>query len=99
MSKPASYYRGAIERLRIARGNKCEWCGLSQSKAKLRYPNGLEFAHRHTTTVNGRGRGLPQRYHDIKNNPGAYELLCRECHLAQEAANEGRTPLPIGVPF
>lgn len=90
-------YAVKMEELRSERGNACEACGVSQAEAKLRYPNGLEFAHLVTTTVNGRGRGLPQRYHDIRNHPEAYALLCRDCHMQQE----GRRPprLPEEVPF
>lgn len=75
-------YSEAMEALRAERGNACERCGKPQSLAKFDHRNGLEFAHVITTAVNGRGRGLPQRYHDIKNNPTHYELLCRPCHLA-----------------
>jgi DNA-directed RNA polymerase subunit RPC12/RpoP len=62
-----------IADLREARGNQCRRCG---SRVKL------EFAHVKPTKVKGMGRGQQVRYGDIKRNPDAYELLCRDCHRA-----------------
>lgn len=42
----------------------------------------LEFAHLpgKPTNLDGRGRGKPERYYDIKQHPECYVLLCVECH-------------------
>lgn len=69
-------YLGKMQLLRDARGGRCE-CGCGRTE-------GLEFAHRRPTEVYGRGRGLPQRYHDIKRHPDAYVLLAPGCHKQQE---------------
>ena len=90
-----SYYKGKMEALRKERGGRCilelDGCWLTR---------GLEFAHITPTPVNGRGRGLPQRYHDIKNNPEAYLLVCRACHakaddLAEQFHNYDLEEVPF----
>jgi hypothetical protein len=63
--------RRNVQLLRDERGNRCRRCG---SRVKL------EFAHVQATALQGRSRGSIHRYYDIKKNPGAYELLCRDCH-------------------
>ncbi|MCP4878299.1 MAG: hypothetical protein GY896_22835 [Gammaproteobacteria bacterium] len=80
---PTGQYKGKMEELRQAWGGKC-LIGFSGCWKD----HGLEFAHVKPTKIkresqNGgkrSGRGLPQRYHDIKNNPGCYLLVCRACH-------------------
>lgn len=97
MPRTRGFYSRKMKELRASRGNACEACGVTQARAELHYPNGLEFAHLQTTTVNGRGRGLAVRYYDIRNHPDSYALLCRDCHMQQE---ERRPPrLPEEVPF
>ena len=76
------YYVGAVERLREARGGACEAARLQLGAC--RRTAGLEFAHLKPTRVYGRGRGRCQRYHDIKNHPESYALLCRHHHSIQE---------------
>jgi hypothetical protein len=68
--------------LREAWGGRCVACAYT---FRLEFahvkPTGLEGAKaRHGCGMDGRGRGLPQRYHDVKNHPECYVLLCRECH-------------------
>lgn len=48
----------------------------------------LQFAHLRPTGVVGRGRGSSVRARDIRRNPSAYALLCRECHRAFDAGEE-----------
>jgi hypothetical protein len=52
----------------------------------------LEFAHLpgKPTKLNGQGRGLPQRYHDVRANPDSYVLVCRR-HHAELDGRGGRT--------
>jgi len=72
-------YTKRFEQLRAEFGGRCslelEGCLKTQR---------LEFAHKRPTGIknNGHrgGRGMPQRFHDIKNNPSAYILVCRNCH-------------------
>ncbi len=80
------YYPGKMADLRAEWGGRCVWCGLPSLPS-----NPLEFVHlpgKHTT-IEGRGRGLPQRYHDIKRNPGSYVLLCRDHHTALDKRGGG----------
>lgn len=83
MSNRPGYYRRELKRLRKEFGGVCqnEDCGSVL---------GLEFAHVKPTGLNGRGRGTPQRVHDIKRNPTHYRLLCRRCHMALDF--NGRDP-------
>lgn len=94
---PRFNYSKAMRALRDERGNKCQRCGKPHSHAKFDHVNGLEFAHVITTGLNGRSRGRADRYHDIKNNPTHYELLCRPCHLAFDEKEGPR--LAQEVPF
>lgn len=66
-------YAGAMEVLRQEWGGRCVECNATED---------LEFAHLpgKPTGVCGRGRGLPQRYHDVRANPDCYVLLCEVCH-------------------
>lgn len=76
-NKRKGYYTIRMAELREERGGVCvlgfEGCWIN---------TGLEFAHIKETKLSdiARGRGMPQRYHDIKNNPDAYILVCRHCH-------------------
>lgn len=80
------YYTRKMTELRHSRGGRCERCGSTEC---------LEWAHvipnRELGTfphcrVNGKrlGRGMPQRYHDIKRNPENYRLLCHACHVIED---------------
>jgi hypothetical protein len=71
-NKPG-YYSRRMDDLRVQFGGKCQRadCDLTQK---------LEFAHTSFTGVYGRGRGLPQRVHDITRNPDSYRLLCVKHH-------------------
>jgi len=72
-------YQGKIAELRAAAGGRCVWCGVPDLPGDL-----LEFAHLpgKPTGLEGRDRGLPNRYYDVKKNPDSYVLLCREHHTA-----------------
>lgn len=76
-----------MESLRTQFGGICGECGVEHG-ALLHFQNGnslvivLEFAHVAKTGLKGRGRGTSERIRDIKNNPEAYRLLCRPCHMA-----------------
>ncbi|MGH7259958.1 MAG: hypothetical protein ACREI9_04670 [Nitrospiraceae bacterium] len=80
------WYAAEMERLRERFGGECGECGITHGA--LRYlQNGnvlvmtLEFAHVEATGLKGRGRGRTKRIHDIRRNPEAYRLLCRQCHM------------------
>jgi hypothetical protein len=79
--KRSHYYRRAMARLRDEWGGKCQCIGCASCSGGCGIATGLEFAHVRPTGLRGRGRGLPQRYHDVKRNPDAYRLLCDLCHL------------------
>lgn len=78
-----SQYSGKMADLRKERGGRCvlNMDGCWQT-------HGLEFAHIKDTGLNGRGRGLPQRYHDIKKHSDAYILVCRHCHQKADGLAE-----------
>ena len=80
-------YNGKMAALRKAWGGCCVWCGVPDM------PSGpLEFAHLpgKVTGLTGRGRGLPQRYHDVLRNPGSYVLLCVQHHVELDGRGGGR---------
>jgi hypothetical protein len=63
--------------LRAEFGGACVDCG---------HTRGLEFSHvKPTGVTGGLGRGMPQRYHDIKKNPDCYRLRCKRCHRTYDA--------------
>ena len=62
--------------LRELYGNRCFYCGSKMY---------LQFAHLQPTKLKGMSRGSRKRYYDIKNNPGKYELLCKECHKSLDS--------------
>ncbi len=68
-------YSGKMDELREAWGGACAF-----SAGECDGP--LEFAHLpgKPTSLEGQGRGLPNRYHDIKRNPESYVLVCRAHH-------------------
>lgn len=72
MARP-NYYPPRLDALRAQFGGRCVDCGTRKR---------LEFAHIKPTGLMGRGRGMPDRYHDIKRNPDCYVLRCRPCHRA-----------------
>ena len=78
-SRPVGYYRGKVAALKESWGGLCVMCGAGWSFKANRGP---EFAHLpgKPTALVGPGRGRAERYHDVKNNPGSYVLLCVECH-------------------
>lgn len=51
----------------------------------------LEFAHLpgKPTGLDGRGRGVSKRYHDIKRHPESYVLVCRDCHAVLDGRGGG----------
>lgn len=67
-------YPERMRGLRREWGGRCVECGA---------PRHLEFAHLpgKPTGLSGRGRGMPNRYHDVRRNPESYVLLCRACHM------------------
>lgn len=71
-----SRYAGRMDALREEWGGCCVW-----SAGECDGP--LEFAHLpgKSTGLDGQGRGLPNRYHDVRRNPGSYVLLCRAHHV------------------
>lgn len=74
-------------------GGKCNACGSRSD---------LEFAHVKDTGLNGIGRGKGRRLRDILRHPGAYLLLCVECHEQLDGAryrskNGKRLPKVKGV--
>lgn len=75
MSARPDYHRYRRERLIREFGGRCERPGC-------RSRDHLEFAHvEHTDILRfGRGRGRNLRTLDVQNNPGAYALLCTDCH-------------------
>lgn len=77
----AHRYTTKLASLREAWGNACVWCGVPHIPSAGSSWS-LEFAHLpgKPTGLNGSGRGMPQRYHDIKANPESYVLLCVDCH-------------------
>lgn len=68
-----------MDHLRKAFGGKCSKCGgrwsLIRKGRKYRH-RPLEFAHVKPTKLQGRGRGLKNRFFDILRNPDSYRL----CH-------------------
>ena len=88
----AGYYAKKLADLRQAWGGRCVRCNVPHVPSAG--PGWqLEFAHLpgKPTGLNGRGRGMPQRYHDVKRNPASYVLLCVECHTELDGRG-GRTP-------
>lgn len=77
-------YTAAFERLRAAWGGRCVRCGRPNRRVRVGrgFKPFLEFAHLRPIGCEGMGRGMPQRYHSVKNNPGSYVLLCWPCHRA-----------------
>lgn len=73
VTQQARWIKELRRRLLLYRGGRCQGVGCSCEK-------NLEFAHLKPTSVVGRGRGRSDRYLDIKRNPDAYILLCRDCH-------------------
>lgn len=87
-------YALELEKLRSARGNRCEGrpgapkpCGRRLRRGRDGRVN-LEFAHVRPTGVSGMGRGLRQRVLDIRRFPSAYLLLCKLCHRAFDRERE-----------
>lgn len=70
------WYRAAMDELRRAYGGQCVMADGKDHDGRL------EFAHLpgRPTGICGRGRGTPQRYHDIKRNPESFVLLCERHH-------------------
>lgn len=67
-------YSEKMEALRDKWGGRCVHCGSRRN---------LQFAHLPgRETFHHNGRGMPNRYHDIKRNPRCYVLLCERSHRA-----------------
>lgn len=82
-------YADKLHALRKARGGHCEDCNKRLAWRPRRRIWNLEFAHVKPTGLSGEGRGLRQRYMDIKRNPECYALLCWFCHKKRD-----NKPLP-----
>jgi hypothetical protein len=86
----SNYYAGKMAQLREEWGGRCVMCGSAWS-FKMN-SHGLEFAHlpgKKTPIEVGRqerGRGRADRYHDVRNHPECYVLLC----VADHARLDGR---------
>jgi hypothetical protein len=86
-----SFYLGKMDELRARFGGKCVWEGAKDKGEcalgldRRNHPRPLEFAHKHPTGCVGRGRGRADRYHDVKNNPECYQLMCRKHHVLYDA--------------
>lgn len=64
-------YRLLFAELRKSFGGKCVVCKTVEK---------LEFAHVKPTSLSSDGRGLKNRYYDIKNHPDCYILMCFHHH-------------------
>lgn len=70
--------RGVLQTERDKRGGACEQCHSTKR---------LEFHHKQSTGLNGRGRGMTVRAKDIRDHPNAYILLCHKCHMVEHNDN------------
>lgn len=68
-----------MQELRELYGGICQKCGSSKN---------LQFAHIKPTSLLGYGRGMKNRYYDIKNNKSCYALLCYQCHRRFDKLND-----------
>lgn len=82
MTRKTRWVKKGLELEREKRGNACMNIQCQSPEWFM-----VEFAHVQRTdcTAHGRertrrGRGSAERYQDIRDNPSAYVLLCRECH-------------------
>lgn len=67
------HYRQRLKaKLESYRAGPCERCGSKRERREL--------AHAAPTPLSGRGRGLSQRYHDLRKHPLCYARLCLKCH-------------------
>lgn len=86
-SNRPSYYLGKMDELREQFGGRCAFEGKPEKGECSRgvdhegREKPLEFAHKDPTGCVGRGRGRADRYHDVKRNPGSYQLMCRGHHV------------------
>jgi hypothetical protein len=86
-----------MEKLRQQFGGACQAQKLWPTE-ECKVTEALEFAHLEPTGLWGRGRGLPQRVHDIVNNPTHYILVCRPHHVKQEKMlQNGSKPSGVSV--
>lgn len=92
-ANPARHYVGRMHKLRISRGGKCEGCG-KRLRYSQRGPN-LQFAHVRWTGLQGRGRGLINRFLDIVRHPRHYKMVCRACHLAMDMLQPLASPADV----
>ena len=85
-----------MDELREEWGGRCVMCSARESWRIGRPALPLEFAHlpgKTTPLETSRGplgRGLPNRYHDVKKHPDCYVLLCVVCHAKLDGRG-GRT--------
>lgn len=82
MTRKTRWVKNGMAHEREKRGNACMNIQCQSTEWYM-----VEFAHVRPTecvTVgrgrDRRGRGSAERYRDIRDNPSAYVLLCRECH-------------------
>ena len=87
-SRHARYRQRLKAKLEGWRAGPCEQCKGTRERREL--------AHVVPTPLMGRGRGLSQRYHDLRKHPRAYARLCKRCHglldLGVEAFTRAREP-------
>lgn len=75
--RPRDYY---LDKMDILRGQRGYQCQVIDKGNRCPVKDELQFAHIKPTGISGRGRGLAVRYHDIKNNPECYMLMCKWHH-------------------
>lgn len=70
----------------------CQHCGRRHGLL-----NRLEFAHLAPTPISAvaRGRGLRDRYFDVRRNRAVYCVLCRDCHLRLDSGQWGPVDLAL----
>ena len=64
-------FRKERDNLIQKRGNKCERCGINDSRVLiLHHPNGLTFNR----------RNISEKIKEIRNHPENLEIICYNCH-------------------
>lgn len=78
VSKSTKWARRLRRKLKKEWGNVCNYPSCNETKK-------LEFAHICPTCLNGMGRGSTHRVKDVRDNPHAYTLLCKQHHLEYDS--------------
>lgn len=96
-----------LQKLRNARGNRCEYCfeplayrRVRIEKDKVHYRPNLEFAHVAPTHLVGKKRrtaGHKAVLRDIRKNADCFALLCFRCHFRLD--NHYEHPNPPSFPI